>query len=208
VNGQVSQRQHKQPVITKIQAAEQQLDTSIRLFFENIDYLSACTLAAASREITDDLCQKKKHELFREETARLGDPLKVHLSFREEMGIMIKPEFLNDAVKLFRKRQNFLKHAEKDPNGTMDELSAHELAFVIFWAIKNFALLEKRLTPAMSTFLGWFGAAEPKVIEETEWYPCGILQIYSRFARSLSRSLQQRDVPSDVQGFDGTLSAR
>ena len=166
MNGQVSQRQHKQPVITKIQAAEQQLDTSIRLFFENIDYLSACTLAAASREITDDLCQKKKHELFREETARLGDPLKVHLSFREEMGITIKPEFLNDAVKLFRKRQNFLKHAEKDPNGTMDELSAHELAFVIFWAIKNFALLEKRLTPAMSTFLGWFGAAEPRLLKK------------------------------------------
>lgn len=115
VDGQVSQRPHKQPVITKIQVAEQQLDTSIRLFFENIDYLSSYALAAASREITDDLCEKKKHELFQEETARLGDPLKVHLSFREEMGIVIKPEFLNDAVKLFRKRQNFLKHAEKDP---------------------------------------------------------------------------------------------
>ena len=48
----------------------------------------------------------------------------------------------------------------------MDELSAHELAFVIFWAIKNFALLEKRLTPAMSTFLHWFGAAEPRLLKK------------------------------------------
>ena len=41
-------------MITKIQAAEHQLDTAIRLFFENIDHLSAYTLAAASREITDE----------------------------------------------------------------------------------------------------------------------------------------------------------
>jgi hypothetical protein len=46
-------------MITKIEAAERQLDTVIKLFFENIDHLSSYTLAAASREITDDLCDKK-----------------------------------------------------------------------------------------------------------------------------------------------------
>ena len=94
-------------MITKIKAAEQQLDTSIRLFFENIDHLSSYTLAAASREITDDLCEKREHELFQEEFARLGDALEVRLSFREEMRILIKDEYLKKAIKLFRKRQNF-----------------------------------------------------------------------------------------------------
>ena len=51
-------------MITKIQAAEHQLDTAIRLFFENIDHLSSYTLAAASREITDDLCEKKQVNYF------------------------------------------------------------------------------------------------------------------------------------------------
>lgn len=60
-------------MITKIQAAEQQLDTAIRLFFENIDHLSSYTLAAASREITDDLCEKRKADIFQEELSRLGD---------------------------------------------------------------------------------------------------------------------------------------
>jgi hypothetical protein len=153
-------------MITKIQAAECQLDTAIRLFFENIDHLSSHTLAAASREITDDLCEKKTPELFRQEFARLGDALEVHLSFREEMKIHIKEEYYQDALKFFRKRQNFLKHADKDPDGEIDDLCARELALVIMFAGRNFVLLEQRLTPALSIFLHWFGAAEPKILKE------------------------------------------
>jgi hypothetical protein len=153
-------------MINKLQAAERQLDTAIRLFFENIDHLSSYTLAAASREITDDLCEKKTHELFQQEFARLGDALEVHLSFREEMKIYIKEEYYKNAMKLFRKRQNFLKHADNDPDGEIDELNARELAFVLLFGAKNFVLLEQRLTPAMSVFLHWFGAAEPQILKE------------------------------------------
>jgi len=153
-------------MITKIQAAERQLDTAIRLFFENIDLLSSYTLAAASREITDDLCEKKTQELFQQEFARLGDALKVRLSFREEMKISIKEQYYKDAMNLFRKRQNFLKHADKDPDGEIDDLNDHELALVILFAGKNFSLLEKRLTPAMLIFLHWFGAAEPRMLKQ------------------------------------------
>src|SRR2546423_1411825 len=120
-------------MITKIQAAEHQLDTAIRLFFENIDHLSSYTLAAASREITDDLCEKNAHQLFQQEFARRGDALEVRLSFREEMKIHIKEEYYKDAMTLFRKWQNFLKHADKDPDGEMDDLRARELAFVILF---------------------------------------------------------------------------
>jgi hypothetical protein len=153
-------------MITKLQAAEHQIDTAIRLFFENIDHLSSYTLAAASREITDDLCEKKTNELFQQEMARLGDALKVRLSFREEMKIFIKDEHYKDAMMLFRKRQNFLKHADKDADGEIDDLNARELALVIMFASRNFSLLENRLTPAMSIFIHWFGAAEPRILKE------------------------------------------
>jgi hypothetical protein len=129
-------------VITKIQAAERQIDTAIRLFFENIDRLSSYTLAAASREITDDLCEKKTHELFQQEFARLGDSLEVRLSFREELKIFIKDQYYKGAMKVFRQRQNFLKHADKDPDDEMDEFDARELAFTIMFASKNFSLLQ------------------------------------------------------------------
>jgi hypothetical protein len=56
-------------MITKIDAAEAQLNTAIRLFFENRDHLSSYTLAIASREITDDLLAKQSDEIFRRELA-------------------------------------------------------------------------------------------------------------------------------------------
>lgn len=153
-------------MITKIQAAERQLDTAIRLFFESIDHLSAYTLAVASREITDDLCEKKESELFQREFARLGDATEVRLSFRQEIKLFIKEEHFKDAMNSFKARQNFLKHANKDADGELNELSPRELAFVILFAGKNFVLLENRLTPALSIFLHWFGAAEPESLKK------------------------------------------
>jgi hypothetical protein len=127
-------------MITKIDAAERQLDTAIKLFFENVDHLSSYTLAAASREITDDLCDKKKSELFRSELERMGDPQKVFLSFRDEIEIRIKDEYHKEAFRLIKKNVNFLKHANKDPNETIGEISIKELSLVIFFAIRNFNL--------------------------------------------------------------------
>jgi len=120
-------------MISKIRAAEQQLDTAIRLFFENVDHLSSYTLAATSREITDDLCEKRKSEIYQEELLRLGDANEVHLSFREEMKIFIKGEHFKEAMRLFRKKQNFLKHANKDSDQEIDDLTAYEVALVIFF---------------------------------------------------------------------------
>ena len=96
-------------MVTKIGAAEKQLDTAIKLFFENLDHLSSYTLAAASREITDDLCEKRKSEIYRSELERLGDPQRVRLSFRDEMEILIKPEHLKEAMRLLKELTKFLK---------------------------------------------------------------------------------------------------
>jgi LmbE family N-acetylglucosaminyl deacetylase len=151
-------------MITKIQAAERQLDTAIKLFFENVDRLSCYTLAAASREITDDLCEKRKSELYRGELERLGDPQLIRLSFRDEMEILIKPEHIKEAMRLLKKPQNFLKHADRDHDKHLDDISAEEVSLLIFSAVRNFALLEKRSSPAMSIFLCWFTTAHPDLI--------------------------------------------
>jgi len=67
-------------MITKIDAAEQQLNTAIRLFFENRDHLSSYALAVASREVTDGIAKRRYSELYQRELARVGDPLKIRLS--------------------------------------------------------------------------------------------------------------------------------
>jgi hypothetical protein len=149
-------------MIKKIDAAERQLNTSIRLFFENRDRLSSYTLTAASREITDDLIGKRNGEVFQRELARLGNPMKVRLSFREEFCNIIKPEHYNEAVQLIRKWQNFLKHADKDPDGEMDDLRPESLALNIMFACWNFRLLSNRITGEMTTFLVWFYSGHPE----------------------------------------------
>jgi hypothetical protein len=153
-------------MITKIAAAEKQLDTAIRLFFENIDHLSSYTLTNASREITDDLCEKKKNELLRRELARVGDPQKVFLSFREELRIHVKEEYFGQAMGLVRRMQNFLKHADRDPDAETDDITVNQLALMIMMAVKNFSLLEERQTPAMVTFFAWYLAANPEDVRD------------------------------------------
>ncbi len=72
-------------MITKTDAAERQLNTAIRLFFENRDHLSSYALAVASREVTDGVIKSRRSELYQRELARVGDPLKVRLSYWEEI---------------------------------------------------------------------------------------------------------------------------
>ena len=148
-------------MITKIDAAERQLNTAIRLFFENVDHLSSYTLAVASREITDDLLGKNRDDSFRKDLEKLGEPIKRRRSYRERFRDLIKPEYYKDAVTLFNRRKNFLKHADRDPDAEMDDLSAKELALSIGFSIWNFNLLTGRQSREMAIFFCWLGAAEP-----------------------------------------------
>ena len=152
-------------MITKTDAAERQLNTAIRLFFENRDHLSSYALAVASREVTDDVIQSRYSELYQRELARVGDPLKVRLSHRKEFEILIKPEFYKKCLKLEHKWQNFLKHADKDPDAEIEPFTTKLLVLVIISATKNYFLLTQDLTIEMKIFFVWFAVAEPQLVK-------------------------------------------
>jgi hypothetical protein len=152
-------------MITKTDAAEHQLNTAIRLFFENRDHLSSYALAVASRELTDDVIQSRYSELYQRELARLGDPQRVRLSYRDELKILMKPEFYKTFLTLDRKWQNFLKHADKDPDAEIEPLKTKLLALVIVWAIKNYIVLTRNWTIEMKVFFVWFAIAEPQLVK-------------------------------------------
>jgi len=152
-------------MITKTDAAERQLNTAIRLFFENRDHLSSYALAVASREVTDDVIQSRYGELYQRELAQVGDPQKVRLSYRYELKILIKPEFYKNFLTLDRKWQNFLKHADKDPDAEIKPFKTKFLALVIVWAIKNYIVLTQNWTIEMKTFFAWFAVAEPQLVK-------------------------------------------
>ena len=154
-------------MITKTDAAERQLNTAIRLFFENRDHLSSYALAVASREVTDDVIQSRYSELYQRELARVGDPQKVRLpfSYREMLKIGVKPEFYKDFQRLDRKWQNFLKHADRDPDDEIEPIKTKHLAVVILTAIQNYTLLTQHWTIEMKTFFVWIAVAEPQLIK-------------------------------------------
>ena len=152
-------------MITKIDAAERQLNTAIRLFFENRDHLSSYALAVASREITDGVIKSRRSELYQRESARVDGPLNFLLSYQEYIEALIKPEFYKNTIKLFHKWQNFLKHADKDPDAEIEPIKTKPLALVIMFAINNYVLLTQHCTTEMSTFFAWFVVAEPQLIK-------------------------------------------
>jgi hypothetical protein len=152
-------------MITKTDAAERQLNTAIRLFFENRDHLSSYALAVASREVTDGVILSRRSELYQRELARVGDPRKVRLSYRYELKILIKDEFYKKFKELDRKWQNFLKHADRDPDAEIEPVKTKQLAMVIIWAIKNYTLLTQHWTIEMKSFFAWFAVAEPQLVK-------------------------------------------
>ena len=153
-------------MITKTDAAERQLNTAIRLFFENRDHLSSYALAVASREVTDGVIEHRRPELYQRELARVGDPQNVRLSYWEQVWNMVKPEFYKnkDLKSLHNRWQNFLKHAKTDPDAEMEPFKTKLLALAIISAMMNYFLLTQDLTAEMKTFFVWFAVAEPQLV--------------------------------------------
>ena len=151
-------------MITKTDAAERQLNTAIRLFFENRDHLSSYALAVASREVTDDVIQSRYSELYQRELARVGDPLKVRLSYWKVLERLIgKDKFDKNFIDLHNKWKRFLKHADKDPDAEIEPFTTKLLALVILTAIGNYTLLTQHWAIEMQTFFVWIAVAEPQL---------------------------------------------
>jgi hypothetical protein len=95
-------RQHI--TVDKLTCAKTQIDTAIRLYFEDADPISIHTLASAAHEILKDINKWKG-----------GKPLVTELAF------LNKPEdaeLRKNAINQMRSFQNFFKHADKDADLT------------------------------------------------------------------------------------------
>jgi hypothetical protein len=89
--------------ITKLEAAQRQLNRAIRMHFAGDDPVCTHTLAGAASILLTDLVEHQQPGETWEEKARLENNL-------------TKSEFF----KVARKAQNFLKHARDDPANTLE----------------------------------------------------------------------------------------
>jgi len=88
--------------ITKLDAAERQLLEAIRLFFEERDPVCVHTLAAAAVGVLDDLARSKGMSRPLRDSARIA------------------PEHRNDWIAAINAAQNFFKHADRDPDASLE----------------------------------------------------------------------------------------
>ncbi len=140
-----------QVTCTKFDAASRQLDEAIALLFADHDPLAIRTLAAAAHGLFADLVEHKHPD----------GSWRSHVI--QDSGLSKK-----DALAALNSAQNFLKHADRDPNAELS-LDEEENDHVIFVATLECCELGGPLTSFMQAFQVWYLASYPeKLGTETE----------------------------------------
>lgn len=132
---------------TKLAAATRQLDEAIALLFAGRDPLGIRTLAAAAHGILSDLVEVK----------RPGD------SWRKSL-IEASSLSMKDALHVLNAAQNYLKHADRDPNEILS-FDEEENDHVIFFATLELGELGGPLSFSMQTFQVWYLACHPEWLD-------------------------------------------
>ncbi|WP_081576655.1 hypothetical protein [Acidithiobacillus thiooxidans] len=132
--------------IEKLDAARRNLAAAVRLFFEHGDPIAIHTLAAAAQGLVRDVAKYRGLE----HTSILHDHPNIPSEARKEW------------IKILNEPRNFFKHANKDPNGTLEfDESANEVllldACLIMSEVSDQALSE------LDVYIGWFTTANPSL---------------------------------------------
>jgi len=126
--------------ISKLDAARRQMETAVRLYFNEADPVSVHTLAAAAHQILADLSR-----------ARSGGPMLTELALDK----VVRPEKRKEAAEILRAAANFLKHADRDPTA-MCCLLPSQSEFLLFDAVQQYRTLTNEMVPVLGAYWAWF----------------------------------------------------
>ncbi len=133
--------------VSKTEAAKCQLETAIRLWVNSEDPFSIHTLAAAA------------HQVFHDLGSRQGKPT----TLRELPGV--RPEYRARVRKAVNRPENYLKHADNDPDDLLDFNPEASEGFILD-AITTYEALTKDAVPLFLTFKMWIFVQQPQVIKD------------------------------------------
>jgi hypothetical protein len=127
--------------IAKLEAAQRELDAAIRMFFKSEDMLAVHTVSRAAFRVLFDI-------------ANDGGAKKALATYIKKVG-----------APRFNEETNFLKHADQDPGGEIDD-HFHEFTEAgIGMAIGLYKSHKKQLTPEMASFLVWSQFMRPNFFD-------------------------------------------
>jgi len=150
--------------ISKFDAATSQLETAIKLFFEGRDILSAYTLCCAADGILEGLWKEKREALLISRGLYPAAPPPSQQSIRELWDDYVIPEHKSEAFMIINRTQNFLKHADRDPNDTHEYAPFEETSLRLFFTCRNHCLISGEESGAISTFIRWFAVFYPNLL--------------------------------------------
>jgi len=136
--------------ITKLDAIQRQLRTAIRLFFEERDVFPIFTLAAACQDLLRDLLRPSGRGSFIKDSK------------------IIRPERIKEFRDIIRRPQNFLKHADSDPEEIL-EFNPRTLDYVLFDCVLMYQVHTERRLREGFVFEMWFYDAYPDVLLDGEY---------------------------------------
>ncbi|MBI2241990.1 MAG: hypothetical protein HYU59_14445 [Magnetospirillum gryphiswaldense] len=75
------------------------------------------------------------------------------------------PEYKKESIPLINATQNFLKHADRDPDSTHEFDPFNETSLKLMATCRNFDLITGHSTPATKFLLSWSAAIHPHLLE-------------------------------------------
>jgi hypothetical protein len=119
------------------------------MWFHDEDHISAHTLAFAAYEVAH-FVSKAKHPT--------RDDLLLDSS-------QVKPHQRKQFNQVCRKAANFFKHADRDPDETIEFSSGLTQVF-IYYAIRGIDICGVKLAPELDTFMYWMQVRNPVLMSE------------------------------------------
>ena len=149
--------------ITKLSAAQRQIDAAIRIMFSGEDILAVHTIVAAAHTVVVDLAKKRNMTPYTQSIAKTITTL-----FRQNSGEEIPNNKLqrwttqleNKYYRHLKRPANFLKHADTDPGSVLDQDNLQTDSLLLASCI-IYAKLGLDYTPEMKAFIRWHLAVYP-----------------------------------------------
>lgn len=133
--------------ISKQDAAKAEIETAIRIFFGEHTLVPAFVLACAGAEIAEAVAKHRGRA-----------------TLAQGLADYIKSEQIGTVQRLVRDPYNFLKHADRDPEGEMRDFDPRSVEFKLFFAVEDYAIAFGERTPLMLALRVWFDCRYPQLL--------------------------------------------
>jgi len=132
--------------VDKLEAAKRQLETALQLYFEYGDEVAIHTLAGAAYSVIRDV---NEH--------RGGEPM------FKDLHQVLSPDLAKEFKKFINQPENFLKHANEDPDATFD-LQPQWTEVLMYEASQRLCLLTDETRKLPVIFVLWFALHHREIL--------------------------------------------